>query len=173
MFVDDFSLPLSPPLTNSTDGCAFGQLLTFILSFLLLFLLTLFTHFCTLSPPSKYLISLLSFLFFFFTRSLLFSFSLPFLSLGHIHLLIVMIAARSSAMACRKSELVHVSEHRYALWTPAGSFTDCWSEEGDDCLHELQNKAPNELRGNDAANKTLQYGTWRRLTLKNCPKTTY
>lgn len=111
--------------------------------------------------------------FFFFTRSLLFSFSLPFLSLGHIHLLIVMIAARSSAMACRKSELVHVSEHRYALWTPAGSFTDCWSEEGDDCLHELQNKAPNELRGNDAANKTLQYGTGGRLTLKNCPKTTY
>lgn len=44
------------------------------------------------------------------------------LSLGHVDLQIVMIAVRSSAMACRKSELVHVSEHRYALWTPAAGF---------------------------------------------------
>lgn len=54
----------------------------------------------------------------------------PTLLLGHIHLVIVMIAVRSSAMACRKSELVHVSEHRYALWTAAASFTTGWSGEG-------------------------------------------
>lgn len=35
VLADDFSLPLPPPLTNSTNGCGLGQLLTFILSPLL------------------------------------------------------------------------------------------------------------------------------------------
>lgn len=138
MFVDDFSLPLPPPLTNSPNGCGLGQLLTFILSPLLL--LCLLTLSSPLSLPSVSLTSPLSSLFFCYINS---TFSLPFLFRGHIHLLIVMIAVRSSAMACRKSKLVHVSEHRYALWTPAGSFTDCWSVEGDACMHGLQSKDPN------------------------------
>lgn len=94
---------------------------------LLLFLFTLF------SP----LFSSTSVTLIFLIYTLLFS---PVPLLGHIHLLIVMIAVRSSAMACRKSELVHVSEHRYALRTLAGSFTDCCSEEGDACMHRLQKK---------------------------------
>lgn len=118
------------------------------------------TLFCTLSSLC------LSYFPIFFSYTL--SFSLPFLSLGHIHLRIVMIAARSSAMACRKSELVHVSEHRYALWTPAGSFTDCWSEEGHACMHGLQNKAPKQPQGKDAAKYMQQHGMWRRIV--KCPK---
>lgn len=169
MFVDDFSLPLPPPLTNSTDGSGLGQLLTFILSpLLLLFLLTLSSPF---SPPSLSLISPLSSLFYIYVYIKIYiytlSFSLPFLSVGHIHLLIVIIAVRSCAMACRKSELVHVSEHRYAPWTPAGSFTRCWSEEGDACMHGLRNKAPSQTQGNDTANNVLF-----RVKVK-CPKTCF
>lgn len=139
---------LPPPLTNSTAGCGLGQLLTFILSpLLLLFLRTLSSPISALSPPS---VSCFTFVILLYIHS----FSLHLLSLGHIHLLIVMIAASSSAVACRKSELVHVSEHRYALWTPAGWFSDCWSEKQTLCVqHGLQDNRP---RGNDAENGVLQ-----------------
>lgn len=110
VFINAFSLPLLPSHTPPMAVALGNSWLLFYISSSLFFS-------NLSSPPSLLFHPLPSY---FLIYILLFS--------GHIHLQIVMIAVRSSAMACRKSELVHVSKRRYALWTPAGSFTDCWIE---------------------------------------------
>lgn len=112
VFTDDFSLPPSPPLTNSTASRGLGQLLTFyFLLLLFLYPLLLLSPFLTAPLPSTLTLSF---------ASLLRSF--------HVHALVIFLVNPLPPFALRSP---HSSSHccdcRESLSWPAAGESRCKS----------------------------------------------
>lgn len=129
VFTDDFSLPPSPPLTNSTASRGLGQLLTFYF-LLLLFLyppLLLLSPFLTAPLPSTLTLSFASLLRSFHVHALVIFLVNPLPPFARrIHLPIVVIAES----LCPGLQLERVAASQPAQVCALD--TDCWSEKKGD-----------------------------------------